>query len=98
MVRQEWKHQLRSAIHPTIFAAVYWLASNLSKVLRLPPNWHADLMIAAPKTTQAGFAALGDFYTWKLAEKVYGHGSNEAWVTVCSFHHRFGLDPKSPGR
>lgn len=42
-------------------------------------------MIAAPKATQAVFAALGDFYTWKLAEKVYGYGSNEAWATVCSF-------------
>ena len=42
-------------------------------------------MIVAPKATQAIFAALGDFYTWKLGEKVYGHGSNEAWAAVCSY-------------
>ncbi|KAG7002243.1 GPI mannosyltransferase 3 [Physcia stellaris] len=84
----EWKHQLRSAIHPTIFAAVYWFASRISQVLRVSPTWHADLIIAAPKATQAVFAALGDYYTWKLGEKIYGHGSNEAWaalvLTVCS--------------
>ena len=36
----------------------------------------------APKVTQAIFAALGDFYTWKLGERVYGAGSNEAWAAV----------------
>lgn len=40
-------------------------------------------MLAAPKVTQAIFAALGDYYTWKLGEQVYGHGSNEAWAAVC---------------
>ena len=52
-------------------------------------------MIAAPKTIQAGFAALGDFYTWRLAEKVYGHGSNEAWAAVCSFHIEWVTPQKS---
>lgn len=51
----------------------------------MSPTWHADLMIAAPKATQAVFAALGDYYTWKLGEKIYGHGSNEAWAAVRSF-------------
>ena len=39
-------------------------------------------MINAPKILQAVFAALGDYYTWKLGEKVYGFGSNESWAVV----------------
>lgn len=65
-----------------LFALVYRLASGLSWVLRLSPILHADLLIAAPKVTQAVFAALGDYHTWKLGEKVYGVGSNEAWTVV----------------
>ena len=84
-IAQEWKNQLRSSIHPALFAAVYWIASLVSSILQLPPAWHADLMIAAPKVTQAIIAALGDYYTWKLGERVYGQGSNEAWASVRSF-------------
>ena len=80
---QEWKNQLRSAIHPTIFAAVYWFSASLSSALRLSPYNHAQLLIAAPKVAQAVFAALGDFYTWKLAGKIYGRKSTEARVVVC---------------
>lgn len=32
---------------------------------------------------QAVFAALGDYYTWQLALKTYGHESKEAWAAVC---------------
>ena len=39
-------------------------------------------MIIAPKLVQALFAALGDYYTWRLGERVYGAGSFEAWSTV----------------
>lgn len=74
---------MRSAIHPSIFAGVYWLASWLSTSLKLPATWHADLLVAAPKVTQALFAALGDYYTWRLASKTYGHESKEAWAAVC---------------
>lgn len=47
---------------------------------------HGELFLAAPKVTQAIIAALGDYYTWKLGERVYGRGSNEAWAAVCSTH------------
>lgn len=50
-------------------------------------------MVVAPKVTQAVFAALGDFYTWKLAEKIYGHGSNEAWAAVRSFIESIKIFP-----
>jgi hypothetical protein len=32
--------------------------------------------------TQGVFAAVGDYFTWKLAERIYGHGSTEAWGAV----------------
>ncbi|KAI4106965.1 MAG: hypothetical protein L6R37_001858 [Teloschistes peruensis] len=78
----EWKNQLRSAIHPAIFAAVYRLCFELSNVLRLTPDYRAELLLAAPKATQAVIAALGDYYTWKLGERVYGKGSSEAWTVL----------------
>jgi len=50
----------------------------------LSPSHRADLLIAAPKVAQAVIAAVGDYYTWKLGERVYGAGSNEAWAAVRS--------------
>ncbi|KAK2761273.1 glycosylphosphatidylinositol anchor biosynthesis [Arachnomyces sp. PD_36] len=75
----EWRHHLRSSIHPSLFAAVYYLADLAAKLFGLSPSTRADLLIASPKLVQAVFAALGDYYTWKLAGRVYGHCSNEAW-------------------
>lgn len=40
------------------------------------------LLIWAPKLTQAVFAALGDFYTWRLASKLHGEGSTAATSAV----------------
>lgn len=81
---KEWKNQLRSAIHPALLAGVYKLASGLSWILRLSPSYRAEILVAAPKITQAVVAALGDYYTWQLAERTYGVGSNEAWAAVCN--------------
>ncbi|KAI4266740.1 MAG: hypothetical protein L6R38_008572 [Xanthoria sp. 2 TBL-2021] len=66
----EWKNQLRSAIHPTLFAGVYWVSAELSKLLRLTSHNHAELLLAAPKVTQAVIAALADYYTWRLGERM----------------------------
>ena len=38
--------------------------------------------MAAPKIVQAVFAALQDFYTWKLARSIFGHESYEQWVAL----------------
>ncbi|KAL9098276.1 MAG: hypothetical protein Q9163_006038 [Psora crenata] len=81
-VTQEWKHHLRSAIHPAIFAVVYRIAAGLSWALNLPPDLHAQLLVATPKIVQAVCAALGDYYTWELGKRVYGERSNEAWAVV----------------
>ena len=40
--------------------------------------WKGELLVVAPKVTQAVFAALGDYYTWRLARKVYGRESYQA--------------------
>ncbi|OCK85361.1 glycosyltransferase family 22 protein [Lepidopterella palustris CBS 459.81] len=84
----EWRTQLRSSLHPALFAGVYQLAANLASALNLNPISRAELFIAAPKVTQAIFAALLDCYTWRLAESIYGRGTRTAWATlalsVCS--------------
>lgn len=85
-VHQEWKHQLRSAVHPAIFAVFYYISSHLSTIFRLSPASYAELLIATPKVVQSIFAAVGDYYTWKLGQKIYGRGTNEAWGVVCSFY------------
>ena len=95
---QEWKHQLRSAVHPAIFAIFYYISSHLSTILRLTPGSHAELLIATPKVVQSIFAAAGDYYIWKLGQKVYGRGSNEAWGVVCSFYSGLNASFTKPVR
>ncbi|EEP77405.1 conserved hypothetical protein [Uncinocarpus reesii 1704] len=77
----EWKHHLRSSIHPYIFATVYWIANQIGQQLQLSPLSRADLLIATPKATQGVLAALGDYYTWRLAGKALGT-SDEIWWTL----------------
>ncbi|KAF2745738.1 glycosyltransferase family 22 protein [Sporormia fimetaria CBS 119925] len=78
----EWKNQLRSSLHPAIFAAVYRVATKLAALAGVSVPLQADVLIAAPKVTQAVFAALLDLYTWKLAEKVYGSRSRTAYTAL----------------
>lgn len=74
--------QLRSSVHPALFAAVYKVAAHVAAFCGLTLPARAKLLVAAPKLVQAGFAALLDCYTWKLAEKVYGRGTRSAITTV----------------
>ncbi|KNG86193.1 putative mannosyltransferase [Aspergillus nomiae NRRL 13137] len=78
----EWRHHLRSSIHPLLFATVYSIADLGARVLRLSPAFRADLLIVAPKVAQAVLSAIGDLYTWKLARYVYGRRSDEAWAAL----------------
>ncbi|KAL4886830.1 Alg9-like mannosyltransferase family-domain-containing protein [Aspergillus karnatakaensis] len=78
----EWTHQLRSSLHPLIFAIVLFLADSLSRAAHLLPTWRAHLLIAAPGIAQAAIAAAGDFYTWKLARRIYRDKSYESWATL----------------
>ncbi|KAI1769052.1 glycosyltransferase family 22 protein [Hypoxylon sp. FL1150] len=77
----EWQHQIRSSVHPAVFAFGYWLVQNFWGP-GIAPTVKAKWLIAAPKVLQTGFAALGDWYSWRLAEKLYGHGSVAAWSVL----------------
>ncbi|KAE8372975.1 Alg9-like mannosyltransferase family-domain-containing protein [Aspergillus bertholletiae] len=78
----EWRHQLRSSIHPLLFATVYTIADLAARALHLSPAFRAGLLIVAPKSAQAVLSAIGDLYTWKLARYVYGRRSHEAWAAL----------------
>jgi phosphatidylinositol glycan class B len=61
---------------------VYTFSDLVARTLGLSPALRADLLIAAPGVTQAVIAAVGDYYTWKLARYIYGDRSYESWATV----------------
>ena len=73
---------MRSSLHPAMFAAVYRATAQLAAWCALSLPTQASLFIAAPKVVQAVSAALLDYYTWKLAEKVHGRRSREAFAAV----------------
>ncbi|KAI1180387.1 Alg9-like mannosyltransferase family-domain-containing protein [Nemania sp. FL0916] len=77
----EWRHALRSSIHPTIFAFAYFIVDSFwasSPVSTVKAKW----LIMAPKALQTVFAALSDWYTWRLAEKLYGPSSAASWSVL----------------
>ncbi|KAJ5083261.1 hypothetical protein N7456_012688 [Penicillium angulare] len=78
----EWRHQLRSSLHPLLFAAIYKLIDSFASLLHLSPSIRAEFLIAAPKTAQAVISATSDYYTWKLANRVYGEDSRGALATL----------------
>ena len=53
----------------------YRATHALAQLLRLSSHYEAELLLASPKTIQAVIAAAGDYYTWKLADQVYGASS-----------------------
>jgi phosphatidylinositol glycan class B len=49
------------------------------------PTVKANWLLLAPKVLQTVFAVLSDWYTWRLAEKLYGPSSAAAWSVVSSY-------------
>ncbi|KAK4153673.1 glycosyltransferase [Chaetomidium leptoderma] len=78
----EWQHQLRSSLHPAIFGLAYKAVDGVMSFLQLYPPFRAFILVALPTTLQSVFAALGDFYTWKLAMDIYGRQSNAPWAAL----------------
>ncbi|CAJ2506227.1 Uu.00g003570.m01.CDS01 [Anthostomella pinea] len=77
----EWRHKLRSSIHPALFALSYFVVDNFWASYSVPvikTQW----ILLAPKAMQTGFAALSDWYTWRLAEKLFGSSSAAAWSVL----------------
>lgn len=48
----------------------------------LPPAVNAAVLLAAPKVVSAIVAALGDYYTFKLAQHIYGKDSYPAFCAL----------------
>lgn len=84
-VNKEWQHQLRSSLHPVIFGLAYKVAYTLMTWMQLFTPFKAVILVALPGVVQSVFAALGDFYTWRLATQIYGVNSNVPWAAVCFF-------------
>ncbi|QIW96967.1 hypothetical protein AMS68_002485 [Peltaster fructicola] len=63
----EWREQLRSAIHPVLFAGTYKAADTVAGWLSLSLAARAEVLLAAPKLIQVPIAAAIDFYTWRLS-------------------------------
>lgn len=71
-----------------LFAAVFRVTSILAQAFGLSPSVQADMLIAGPKVLQGIIAALTDFFTWRLSQKLYplNHRVSLATLalTVCS--------------
>jgi phosphatidylinositol glycan class B len=79
----EWDYQLRSSLHPVLFAVTYRLVSRCTALVSASPQVSAQALLAAPKLLQALIAAAGDFYTWRLAERIHGSPQRGyAWTAV----------------
>ncbi|KAI0408706.1 glycosyltransferase family 22 protein [Xylaria palmicola] len=77
----EWRHALRSSIHPTIFAFGYFIVDSFWAGYNVP-TVKAKWLLLAPKILQTVFAASSDWYTWRLAEKLFGPSSAAAWSVL----------------
>ncbi|KAI1432339.1 glycosyltransferase family 22 protein [Xylaria sp. CBS 124048] len=77
----EWRHALRSSVHPTIFSLGYFIVDSFWASYQVP-TVKAKWLLFAPKVLQTVFAALSDWYTWRLGEKLYGPSSSAAWAVL----------------
>ncbi|CAK7205760.1 glycosylphosphatidylinositol anchor biosynthesis [Sporothrix eucalyptigena] len=78
----EWKHQLRTSLHPVLFAGVYAALEKVLEVMYLVGPLRAYILVAAPGLVQASFTAIADYYVWNLAGQIYGRGHNAAWTAL----------------
>ncbi|KAK3818018.1 MAG: Alg9-like mannosyltransferase family-domain-containing protein [Linnemannia elongata] len=69
----EWLVGLRSVLHPAVFAALY-------KGLSLFGLDDGSLFIYAPRLLQALFAALGDFYAYRFAYRLFENHLTANWT------------------
>ena len=79
---QEWKNKLRSSLHPLLFGCVYRAVAIVAVISNSSTVTRTALLLAAPRVTQAVFAACVDYYTWSVAQQLYGTKSNCAQISV----------------
>ncbi|KAF9372880.1 hypothetical protein CPB97_000960 [Podila verticillata] len=73
----EWDVGLRSVLHPAFFAALY-------KVLAVLGLDGGSVFIYAPRILQAVFAALGDFYAYRFALRLFENQLIANWTLFLS--------------
>ncbi|KAF9314403.1 hypothetical protein BG003_004211 [Podila horticola] len=73
----EWDVGLRSVLHPAFFAALY-------KALAVLGLDGSSAFIYAPRVLQAVFAALGDFYTYRFALRLFKNQLVANWTLFLS--------------
>ena len=75
----EWSPhaQLRSAVHPSIFALFYWIAKQLGLDSRF-------VVAHLPRVLQAMLAAVGDLYVYKWSLKLFRSKPIAFWSLFCS--------------
>ncbi|WXC49010.1 glycosylphosphatidylinositol anchor biosynthesis [Fusarium graminearum] len=78
----EWQHQLRTSLHPALFAGVYLVADFISSHILPVGILRATILVAVPQALQAVIAGLGDWYTWQLAVSIYGANSNVSFFAL----------------
>ncbi|KAG6013865.1 glycosylphosphatidylinositol anchor biosynthesis [Claviceps pusilla] len=78
----EWRHQLRSSLHPVLFSAGYLIADWTSKLLPNGNMFRAAIVVGSPKVLQAVCAGLCDWYTWQLAVNIFGPNSNTSFFAA----------------
>ncbi|KAK3813734.1 MAG: Alg9-like mannosyltransferase family-domain-containing protein [Linnemannia gamsii] len=81
----EWLVGLRSVLHPAVFAALY-------KVLSVLGLDDGSLFTLSPRLLQALFAALGDFYAYRFAYRLFENQVTANWtlfLTVASWWNFF---------
>ena len=61
-------------------------------ILSMYPQFKAIILAYLPKVFQGLVAAGGDYYTWQLAEKIYGQGDNTAFTAVCHISNYMSRD------
>jgi phosphatidylinositol glycan class B len=61
---------------------VYYLAEKLMTGVSCFPQFQAMILSILPNVVQGIFAAMGDYYTWQLAERIYGIGSKPTSAVV----------------
>jgi len=65
-----------------LFGLAYKGAESIMSLLHLFTPFKAWVLVVLPSALQSVFAALGDFYTWKLAMDIYGRDSNAPWAAL----------------
>ncbi|QSZ29776.1 hypothetical protein DSL72_004293 [Monilinia vaccinii-corymbosi] len=78
----EWHYQLRSSLHPALFAVAYYLVDKPMAFLNFFPQFRAEVLAVLPNVIQAILAANCDYYTWRMAEKIYGLSNGTASVAI----------------